>query len=517
MSGAHNTNRWIRAATLLSMLLPCLWTGCTSPRPPSLTQMYVVPPQGGPVTTAESVNKSSETIPILTLAKATELAIAASPLVAELTAALDVALWQKHSAWGLRDPELRVGYGEGTAESSRVRASQENSVQTAVPGTLPGPSLLATNLEHDTSSGDSTGYRVSARFFPPNPWMTAARLTAAEAAGYAAQADLAAAQWAVSLEVRKLYAEAQYREEDVQAVEKMVALHAEALKLSQQNADTGSGNVQDVMMTSRRYLEALATKAKGQRDLQTAHSALASLVNLPAEKIRLPKLLSEMAKIPAISISQLEQNAIRSRADLAALFWRTKAAEAAWKESQAADIPWFNYIEASFDKSESTEHETAAGYGENFYSGRLSVESSDARGRGDRDEWAVEASVNVPLFSWMNHDTDVRRAQYKLARTCQTEATKRLGREIAGAFESLKSLQAEWKQYRETTTPLIKKMESVLSEMDKSGTIAPSEIARLRAEILQALLVGPRLTYESTLAVINLEQSLGTTILEAAK
>ena len=128
---------------------------------------------------------------------------------------------------------------------------------------------------------------------------------------------------------------------------------------------------------------------------------LAALLDLPSASPQLTTNAPPASPLAesAIAVVTMQRAALQHRGDVAALHWRSLAAQSAYREARNVRIPWVKEFEA-------VEREPVSG-------------------------WWMGITVNVPIFSWTkNHAEDVQMAQSNLAEVNEANGTQLVCREI---------------------------------------------------------------------------------------
>lgn len=425
----------------------------------------------------------------LTLAQAIERAILYSEEVSVMRAQDRIAAEQQLAASDFRDPVIGVSYSENESDSADTRWDY-------------GFAGMSTQAVRTTSrKGDS--YAVSVRFYPDNPFERHYRISAAAGNSRAATLDEQVAEWAVAAEVKRLFAQLDYGEKDLRILSELVDVHEKAAKATKELVRRGAATSQDQMTASRRYLSAVSEKNKVTQDCELARETLANYLGLSAGTVKVlvnettfPKLEAETLKV-----EELTSLALSRRADLAALSWRAAAAKSAYHETLSTRVPWLNDIRLQYAESTSTQD---GALGANV----LGLNPADPLSQDEQDgtSWRVDATINIPLFSWGNHDSDVRLAEYHQARNLLQDKRDRISRDVKNTVEALRSSQKASIQYRAEIAPIVYDMQEVVENATESGGLPPSEIARIKQEILDTQRLRLQTEYQQRLAVIRLEE-----------
>ena len=386
----------------------------------------------------ESSNASHPVV--LTVRDAVDRALACDEGIAAARDALVDADWQEARARQLRDPELRPSQSEDRNQ-------------------------------------------VSARLYVPNPWARSHRIEAAVSAGNAISAELERAVWLLETRVRRSFAEIDFLDRDLAAIEELVELRREALELAKQLLGGGQATTPDLVPLSGRYLTALSERDQLARKHGIASRQLAALVMLPAHQMVLaaddrPRLPTDLT---GLCLSELEQSAIRNRADLLASSWRASAAFAACEESRSERMPWFRHVQAS--RTEDT---------------------------GGGDEWSVEMAISIPVFSWSSRKPAVEAAQYRRLQAAAEQAARRVGQEVRSAWHAVEEAVEGQRLYEERANPLVSELNSIHEELRKADGAFQAQVIDIRIQLLAVERTRLRIKQGATQALIQLEEAVGT-------
>lgn len=445
----------------------------------------------------------------ITLSEAIQRAFENDSNLAVLGAAVASAKEKALAARDLRDPELRLSYGQGAGDETRHRIGRR-----AVP--LPdGAAVDQTTESVGKVWEDSDMYRVGIRVFPPNPWERAAGVSAMTAEMRAAEADLAAARWSVAMAIHHQAAELNYLERDQALLLESVRLQGEMLQSVKSRAAQGQAIITDSMLASRRYLAAISERDQAARRLQEVRRTLAAAVNLPATALSVRDI--PMTAPPATNMQAeiWEQKALENRLEIRALSWRAAAAKAAFRQARSACIPWFRNIDATYGWSKQDTTGNTVGSELAVASGILRDVRTDIYDAGKDDEWRIDAAVTIPVFSWMNHADDQKWAEYKQAALKETEAIKQAAREVRDALAQWQTMQADWRRYVEELDPMVRQMEEAVEGIGGSSALTPEQVIDIKLQIVDARRSKLRTAYDFQVAALTLQAVLGTPLTAA--
>jgi outer membrane protein TolC len=204
-----------------------------------------------------------------------------------------------------------------------------------------------------------------------------------------------------------------------------------------------------------------------------------------------------------LTLDQLEQKALVSRADLSALNWRCLAAEATYREAAAGRIPWFNFLQGSYAVSSQDEK---GGIG----SGLAPPGSLSDYSMADASEWRVDAAINLPLLGWLNDTPALRMAEYQQLKTQLAEKIKNIYQSFQDALDTMHSLGERQAMYDTESEPVLRDMQKVLDSLSSGTGMSPDQIMRVKEQMLELQRLKLEQDHEFRLGIVNLEETLGT-------
>ena len=440
---------------------------------------------------------------------AVQRATALNDDIAALLAQVKVAAEQRAAARDLRDPELRLTYGRQDGDATREQSSSDVLAFAAAGGLVPTGSTTSGNISDETDS-----YRVALRFFPPNPWAMARRVSAETANVYAAAAELVSTHWELGIEVRKLFAEIHYREQDVAVIGELADVYKQALDLVMRRAARGQATVQDTMTSSRRYLGALNDKDEAGRRLNAARRELSSLVAVPAEDLHLLVDDDTFAEpdLASLDVSRLVGQALDNRADLSSRYWRARAAREAYQEYRAERLPWPNFLQASYSADDGTRDRTMTGSELDLALGRTQTGVQTTHDDSDSEEWRIDAGFNLPLFSRFASEPKALYEEWRGAEARERKARTRARHEIRDALAAAIAIGRSRDSYEAQSRPIVENMEKTLAGIEDLSGIDPEAIARVREQLLESRRMKIEAALDFRLAVLDLEAVLGMSL-----
>jgi outer membrane protein TolC len=457
-----------RAAFLLAAAALAAAAGCAG----SLT-LGTVEERLAPYRAADEAAAKAHPGP-LTLRAAIERALAVSPTVAARRTAIQTALEEVRAARDLRDPELRLGYGEGDLTGSQWQSETNILTETNI------PFIVWTNLNSQEES--STSLRLAVRVFPDHPWQRSARVSSRRANFHAAECALEAERNLVAVQVRTWFETLRRARREGELLAQIAAGHLALARTLRASAEGAGATEVESAAAAAAYLRSLSDRSRALRERELAERELARLLELGPAQMELD--LDSDALAPGDLLSEtsesLEQIAMAARADLAQLSWLRRAAEADVREARATRIPWFTFIEASMGWNEG-ERVSSDLTVTNLYR----LREADTFSERESHEWEVQTAVNVPLFSWFNRADDALAARTAEAATLEADAVRAMRLDVRLMQERLRALSEDESALIEEAKPIIDDLRRAAGSTGLERLSLP-DANRIREEAVEA-------------------------------
>ena len=498
---------------------------------------------------------------------AVALAVRNDAELAMLREAVKVARAQRKAATLIPDPELRIGYGTETSEGTRtesqpgINASWLSSIpyrpgftpvhpvtgltdvdwtpsgvsgvwqgtgsdpqwRTTDPLTrwyadtrngsiLPSTSIPSTYTGTSLTRGDGQAARVALRFSPPNPWARKYRASAADAMVLAALADLQAAEWRLSMEVRRNYETVQYLKRDMAALEQLVDLQSKLQSILEIRAQQGAATILDVMTVTRKYLQATADRDRSSRDYSNAMRALAIHLGVTADSLKVSDKPTRISKIGLESVGAdiLERVALKFRTDLTARVWQSRAAAASLREATSAKVPWCSFVQATYARGTGSSSDDPSVIWAGSDGSSETIPNIGSRADSDEDtEWRIDVGITLPLFSVLQDSAVLQRAEYDRSKAATSALWRQIATEVRVSFSDLESSAQSLRRYEKESQPFLERMQKGLEAIEDSQDVAPDDIARIRDTIILSTRTKYKLEYEYRIAFFVLLEAIG--------
>ena len=200
---------------------------------------------------------------------------------------------------------------------------------------------------------------------------------------------------------------------------------------------------------------------------------IAVLAGVPAEGLRLrPRTQNRTPAAERLDAAALTDLAFMRRPDLARLEQEKEAAAHALRAARAGQIPWFEYVEGSFEDTRGDIYD----YEEHF-TGR------DHTTR-DETEWQVRVAMSLPVFNWLGDEIRLTRTQLAAAEARVSGQYERVRSEVGGVLEDYRAAQTEWTRLNGESERLRTEMHARIEGLAQEPTIKREEVLAAHEELL---------------------------------
>lgn len=313
------------------------------------------------------------------------------------------------TAW--KNPQLRLGR-HGVSED-------ETTVKRGVLGSESGDSSF---------SGETAGLRV----YTSNPFVNRWLRKRGVAAAQALRAKSAETAYAVFCEVRSLCLEAEMAREEIALLERMAAFREQARDFRKEQSDAGVTDALELIRSETRLASLRSEIRERQVGRQQVLRRLAVLAGVPASQLTLrPPAFEKRVRPEYLDPQALTALAFLRRPDLARSRHEQEAAALQVRASQAGQVPWFEYVEGTFESEKGSEDSFDPN---GFWSGTSNK---------DETEWQVRVAMTLPVFNWLGAEVKLSRAQLAAASARADGLHETIRAEVGGVFEDYQEARAE--------------------------------------------------------------------------
>jgi outer membrane protein TolC len=498
-----------RAPVAVPIAAVAVLVGCAAPRPPLGTpaERIEAARQVAPDAVAAALATLDEGP--FTAARAVQRALCVNPDVLACEHDVRVARAEARVAGDGRDPELRGGYSDGDEDQT----SSQFGVETNLVPATGLRYLAATNSSYGTQSTDSERYSVALRFFPRNPWERGAAVSAGRARWHAAEARLRQFAVDVALETCRMYEVLRFMSADVANIEEIAAIQRDLVAQTDELARAGRITASESLRARQRYLAAVSDLSRGRRDLEDARLALARWLNVGTGEVN--PVMDWAPALPDTNLlagasDPLTYAALSNRADVAALGWDTRAAWHAYREARAMLWPWFSYVQPGYAWSDQSSSGGSTSRETDLTAGSQRLGSTYRTQDSESEEWRIDAGITLPVFSWIGHEDDLRKAEYEKAQAAEARAVLDLPGRVESQVAKVRLIEAQSREYGRETEAVTAELTRLLADTAETADIAPEDRARVREELVQSLRLAAQTAHSLNMAAIDLHAALGT-------
>ena len=479
---------------IIALLTLTLITACTSTPPtPSTATATRLPSQPTNAQTHTLASLSTDhptqahlptplTLPIA-IKRATECSQEISRLQSELQAA------SYNTSKDLRDPELRLSYGEDESTVDHHRWSQ------------PDPDTTNGKIDNESSA-----YRVALRFFMPNMWTRSSQELQNNANYKELNTELLATKKKISTETRQSFAEINNLSQKRKLAKLLVKLHAQKQNQVDKLTKSGSLSTMDSIAFSRRYLQAAADLTQIEISHNKAISTLANSLCISSSDIHIDTVAPTLLHVDAsdTGINELQALMMQNRSDLKAIGWRRIQAEAALKTHQRTRLPWLQHLQLTYGSGSGTSTGGDTTTDPNGFTQNDFRDDSN-----DEEEWAITTAINIPLYGSAKNERNILTTKIQQVEKEEQSKITKAKTDLKDACLALRQQDQIRKQYKQQTNPIIKKIKTVLKNRSNTSNLSFEEQIKMYEDLATAKQLLLELDYNYQTALIKLDKTIG--------
>lgn len=200
---------------------------------------------------------------------------------------------------------------------------------------------------------------------------------------------------------------------------------------------------------------------------------IALLTGVPAERLRLrPRDAAYPVNAAFLNEAVLTDLAFFRRPDLRRALHERDAAHHGLSAAKAGNIPWFEYVEGSYE--DGTRHSSSVEEGVNG-SGRM---------HEDQTEWQARAAITLPVFNWLGDEVRLNRTRLAAAEARAQELYDQIRREVEGVLEDYRSVCAEHDRTASEKQRLVEKMTAQSNALANEAAVLRGDVLAVREEVL---------------------------------
>lgn len=332
------------------------------------------------------------------------------------------------------------------------RAAAEGAVAEA--RALADPELRSGRLDWADDGIGARNYNLALRWTPPRWGERGERTRQARSRVEEIDAELAAAEQRLAAEVRSLFTEIVFLDEQIREADAAVAVRGRMVSLLEAQVEAGAKALLDRTLGELALADARALPASLRLERRLRLARLNDKLGLPPG--REPALQAERGLLEfeprALEADGLIRRALAARSELAAAAARCEQARSALDLRRRQRYPWFSFLQLSreFDF------------------------------RNGNEFWGFRFGLDLPVFKWRSGT--LRRPEADLER-CQLEleaARRRVALEVEERLAGLRARGAELELYLRELEPAARRVVEVASQAVAAGQA--DELEKLSAE-----------------------------------
>jgi outer membrane protein TolC len=369
---------------------------------------------------------------------------------------------------GWRNPQLRLGHGWSDQDNDTPGRTGMRTYPEEVD--MPQRAFKRYREWDDRSFEDQS---VGLRFYTTNPFVNRWLRKSGEAAARALEKESEEEAYAIFCEVKTLCLEAELLREEVELLERMAAIREKLRDLRREQSEAGVTSPLDLIRAETKLASQRSELFGKRMARQQLMRRIAVLAGVPAEGLRLrPRTQNRTPAAERLDAAALTDLAFMRRPDLARLEQEKEAAAHALRAARAGQIPWFEYVEGSFEDTRGDIYD----YEEHF-TGR------DHTTR-DETEWQVRVAMSLPVFNWLGDEIRLTRTQLAAAEARARGQYELVRSEVGGVLEDYRAAQAEWARLDGESVRLRTEMHTRIEGLAQEPTIKREEVLAAHEELL---------------------------------
>lgn len=448
------SDRTARLFPGLALLVAVAVTGCARTAP-----LHLEPPPvraSGTADTAPDVRAPVARTGALALRQAVALALDAHPALVAARAEAEAARVAIGHDPELRDPLLRLDYGESDAVRQR--------------------GLLLVDEPSETMAASLRVYTRQPLEAHRNREGRVAAHAAAAAAVAALERDVVSDVLLVFADLRHAYTERRLRGD-------LLAARKQSLDAQSSLRAAGQATALD---TADAEFESLDAEYDLQRAESGIRDALDRLTALTGEDMsgRRPSFEGMPDLTPLVALGRANvSEMVRVHPARAVHAARIDAARAAWRVARHAWMPWPSYIQGTWREENGV-------------------------GPEEEEEWSVRAAVDVPLVSWISSEAPARHVDYELAVNRLAAFDRQSVAAVHSRFTTAEEALRAWNTLARKSDPTLRDLERILADMpeaQRDGLVG----TRVRALLARALRTRSAAYRACEQALIELARAVG--------
>lgn len=172
--------------------------------------------------------------------------------------------------------------------------------------------------------------------------------------------------------------------------------------------------------------------------------------------------------------------------------------------------PWFSYIQPAYAWSDQSSVGGSTARDIDLLDGTQRLSGDYRTQDSESEEWRIDAGMTLPVFSWLGHEDDLRKAEYEKARAAEARAVLDLRGHVEGEVAKVRLLKEQQQDYGRETESVTEELTRLLADTADTADITPEDRARAREELVQSARLAAQTAHGLNMAAIDLHAALGT-------
>ena len=378
---------------------------------------------------------------------------------------------------GWKNPEFRWGHGRTHGHQSEW----EDNID---------PLASKDSHRHSHDRGNSYGVR----FYVPNPFVE--RYARAKIEGDIRKEDMRAAveAYEVYCEVKMLCYEVVRAKNELKYLREQAKAWDDLRKACQASYESGVfASPLDAIRSETKFAKANVKISALTSELEALTRRIAWLAGVNSDGLEIEDTLPELPDPEMLSVDALAEIAFARRPDLAAAVAELDQAEAGVKEAQMSAIPWFRFVEATYERADWSDRDWE-------YAKRSSS-------HGSEDEWSVKVAITVPIFTWMGKSLMLSKTVRERANARLDALYSSIRNEIATAYTDYVECSSRIKEGE--ATAFVDRMTKRIEEYNESEAAKAEETSRAYEELIDYKVLDAEVRLLRIESALRLESVIG--------
>ena len=378
---------------------------------------------------------------------------------------------------GWKNPEFRWGYDR----SHSHRSDWESNID---------PLASKSSRRHSHDHGESYGVRL----YVPNPFVE--RYARAKIEGDIRKEDMRAAveAYEVYCEVKMLCYEVVRAKNALKHLNEQAKAWDELRKACQASYESGVfASPLDAIRSETKFAKAKVKISSETSELDALKRRIAWLAGVNPEGLEIEDALPTLPSPETLTLDMLTEIAFARRPDLAAAIAELDQAEAGVKEAQMAAIPWFRFVEGTYQRSHSTDRDWEY--------------SKHGSSHGGEGEWSIEVAINIPIFTWTGKSLALSKTVRERANARLDSLYSSIRNEIETAYTDYVECSSRLKD--EETKDFVDRMTARIEEYNASEAAKAEETSKAYEELIDYKLLHAEIHLLQIESALRLESVIG--------